>query len=50
LGLQYLVQWKGWPVDEDIYEPAEMLAGVQDDVDAYEAALDTADKRRRHHR
>ena len=32
----YLVKWKGWPVDENLFEPASNLANVQADVDAYE--------------
>ena len=43
----YLVKWKDWPVEHDIYEPASNLVGVQADVDAYEAAIPRRTKRKR---
>ena len=61
---EYLVKWKGWPVDENLFEPAQMLINdVKEDVDAYEASLmqvptkrrqpppaETAAQRRQRHR
>ncbi|KAG7668438.1 hypothetical protein KSW81_002322 [Nannochloris sp. 'desiccata'] len=42
----YLVKWKGWPVDENLYEPASNLSGVQADVDAYEASIPVQRRKR----
>lgn len=47
---RYLVQWKGWPIDDNLWEPQFNLKPVQSEVDAYEAAIPTAAKRRRRHR